>query len=503
MEFKRKKISKSDTPQFTSHSNHQNNYSTKNKRRVNISLGAVLSGIIIIILIGGIVKAVSSIDFRIFLKAAGDELKTDIYNHTNFLILGTGDKTHEGSDLTDTILVASLDKEHKLITMISVPRDLYVKDSALGNSRINEVYFNAKNYFGNSTEALEKTKEKIEGILGIPIHYWLKIDFTGFTELIDAIGGIDVEVKENIVDPYYPGKVTYETFRLNAGPQHLDGATALKYARSRKTTSDFDRADRQQQIIYAIKQKALEREIIFSPEKISNILETIKKNMDTNITVKEILTLGAIASEYSSNQIAHRLIHDDPARCGGFLYTPAREFYGGAFVLLPAGGFEMLHDYTDLQLNSPEIAAENLRIQVLNGTRKGGVAGETKQILQRFCLNISRFGNGRSKEITTTTYYYKPKLDENGKPTSQKPQTLIFLQKLIPGKESTQIPQDYIEAGYDQAADIILEIGSDYTDSPNYIEDPFYSLPQLLPPTPTSTETSNESSPTETTNKAE
>ena len=276
------------------------------------------------------------------------------------------------------------------------------------------------------------------------------------------------------------------------GLQHLNGKTALKYARSRETTSDFDRSKRQQQLIMAIKESALKANIIFSKEKISNILEIIKANINTNITIEEILTLGSIAKDYSKDSIITRLIHDDPTRCGGFLYTPERSYYGGAFVLVPAGGFETIHKYADLIFGFSAIAKENSKIQILNGTLRAGVAGETKQILQRFCFNILKFGNAEKKDFSQTTYYYKIKLDEKGEQIDSRPLTLDFLKKLIPGKEVEGIPQKYIDLGYTDS-DIILELGTDYTSSQNYMEDPFYSLP-MLAPTPTQSAISPSSS---------
>lgn len=488
MNFKTKKISKGN--HYPSKPENSNDRSKKN-RNIRIHMGVFGSFLIIILLFVGIAKAISSIDFKVFLKIAGDELQTDAYDHTNFLILGTGGENHEGGDLTDTIIVASLDKQNKLVSMVSIPRDIYIKDDEVGSSKINEIYFNAKQKYGSSTEGLNYMKSKIETMMGIPIHYWIKIDFKGFKELIDAIGGVDINVETAIYDPYYPkdGTFEYEIFNMPTGQHHMDGETALKYARSRHTTSDFDRADRQQKLIYSIKEKALQTEIIFSKEKITNILNTLKKNIETNISVKEILTLGSIAGDFTKDSIMHRLIHDDPNQCGGFLYTPSREFYGGRFVLLPAGGIEFIHQYADLNFNIPKINQLSTKIHILNGTKKGGVAGETKQILQRFCFDISRFGNGRSQDILETTYFYHA--GPEGENT--RPEALDFLEKLIPGKESTDIPQEYLELGYGQGSDILLELGADYVNSDKYIDDPFYSLPQLAAPTPTAVETTTES----------
>ncbi|PIZ75322.1 hypothetical protein COY05_04275 [Candidatus Peregrinibacteria bacterium CG_4_10_14_0_2_um_filter_38_24] len=474
-------------------------------KRIKINLPVLITITIILILGVGIAKAVSSIDMSIILKIAGSDLKEDSYGHTNFLLLGSGGVNHDGGTLTDTMIVASLDNETKTVTMLSIPRDLWIKDNIVGNSKINEIYINAKTHYEkqnkvppktedpiSNQQAIEHLRTKIEEILGIPIHYYASVNFDAFTDLVDAIGGVDIFVEKSIYDPLYPkGETTdYEIFSMQKGLQHLDGKTALKYARSRETTSDFDRSKRQQQIIMAIKESALKANVLFSKEKIENILGIINSNITTNITIEEILTLGSIAKDYSKDSIVTRLIHDDPARCGGFLYTPERSYYGGAFVLIPAGGFDIVHKYADLIFGFTGIAKENAKIQILNGTPRAGVAGETKQILQRFCFDMTRFGNAETKNITQTTHYYKIHLNEKGEKLNSRPLALDFLKKLIPGKEVEGIPQTYIDLGYTES-DIIIELGTDYTNSKNYMEDPFYSLP-MVAPTPT-TPTTNAS----------
>ena len=486
MNFKIKKISKK--PAKVKKIPKPKKLNGHKAKKYSISFSIIVSLLIITILSIGIVKAVTSIDVAVFLEVAGEELKTDAFGHTNFLVLGTGGENHDGGDLTDTIIVASLDNENKLVTMISIPRDLYVKNEEITDSKINEIYFNAKNTYESSKEGLEYMQKKVEEIAGVPIHYWVKLDFKGFKEFIDALGGIDVYVEQAIYDPYYPkdGTILFEPFSISEGQHHLDGETALKYARSRKTTSDFDRARRQQQIIYAVKEKALQTEIIFSQERITEILNSFSENIETNLKVKEILTLGSFASDFSEENISHRLIHDDPNQCGGFLYTPAREFYGGMFVLIPAGGFEFLHWYADLNFNSPLIAGEESRLHILNGTRVDGVAGEAKQILQRYCFDVVRFGNAIDK-TEQTFYYYQQKYNEAGEQIPSRPETIDFLQKLIPGVESTEIPENYKE--HFPEASILMVIGADYANSENYVDDPFYYLPAIVT-TPTETETS-------------
>lgn len=449
---------------------------SKKQRIIKIHLPIAISILIVIALVIGIVKAISYINFTTFLKIAGDELLQDENGHTNFLVLGTGDKNHEGADLTDTIILASLDDNNKLVNMLSIPRDLYVTDEIVGSSKINEAFHYGRVYYDNEKQGLEYLKRKVEEITDIPIHYWVKINFQGFKDLVDAIGGVDVYVEEAIYDTSYPldGTFEYQTFSISEGQHHLDGETALKYARSRKTTSDFDRARRQQQIIYAIKDQALKSETILNQEKVKKLLNALKSNIDTNLTVKEILTMGSMAADYSSDSITQRLIHDNPILCGGFVYPPNSEFYNDQFVLIPAGGYEIIAKYADLVFNYPQATNDDNRLFVLNGTDEYGIAGETKQVLQRYCFDVTGFGNANSGTIANTTYYYIQYFDLEGEPKDSRPASLDFLQKYIPGGESTDIPEDYKK--YFSNADVVIELGTDYVNSDKYMLDEFYYL---------------------------
>ncbi|MBT3864566.1 LCP family protein [Candidatus Peregrinibacteria bacterium] len=457
--------------------------SRKRKHTINISI--IASVIIVILLCTAIVKAIASIDFNAILLSAGADLEEDAGNRTNFLLLGTGGGEHDGADLTDTIILVSLNRDNGTISLVSIPRDLHIENPELQSARINEIYFYAKEKFGDSEEGLEYLLEKVEEFSGIEIPYYIKIDFDGFTEIIDALGGIDIYVEEKLYDPFYPreGTIGFELFSLSKGRHHLDGETALKYARSRKTTSDFDRSKRQQDILYAIKEKALQTKTILSKSKLTNLLDTVKKNFETNLSVREFLTLGALAEDFNKDSITNRVLHDDPVYCGGFLYTPLvlTESYDGAFVLIPAGKISTVQKYFEIATTHPEALEENLKVQILNGTTKSGSAAETKQVLQRYCLNITRFGNAANQEVTQTKIYYKPTPLPKETPDSKieyaEPKTLELIKALIPTAEtSTEFPQNYIDLGYKKTSDIIIELGSDYTHSDDFLVDEFYSL---------------------------
>ncbi|MFA6991912.1 MAG: LCP family protein, partial [Candidatus Gracilibacteria bacterium] len=158
--------------------------SSKERRQVfNMKKSLIAFGIIIILLLTGIIQTVKSINFSAFLSAMGGDLLTDNKGHTNFLLLGTGGGIHEGADLTDTIIVASFDPEKESVTLVSIPRDLWIDDNKIGGSRINEIYFNAKKYYkDDSAEALEKVKDKVEEVIGTSIQYYIKLDFDGFKD---------------------------------------------------------------------------------------------------------------------------------------------------------------------------------------------------------------------------------------------------------------------------------------------------------------------------------
>lgn len=425
----------------------------------------------------GIVKVLKSIDVNVILEEAGETLKTDNFGNTNFLLMGHGDEDHaDGGNLMDTIMIASLNQEKNSVSMISIPRDLYVQSDLIQSSKINAVYIYAKNYYGNEEEAVEYLKNEIEQTFGIPIHYWGKINFTGFVDLVDSLGGVEVTVQQTIHDTQYPdNNYGYQTFHLDAGKQILDGLTALKYARSRKSTSGYDRSRRQADLLIAIKEKALEKEILFNINKIQEILKILQDNIDTNLSAEEMLTLGSIAGEINKDNISTKVIHNDPGQCGGFLYNPDSETYGG-YVELLAGGNESVKLYTKLNFYYPEVDQEKPKIRILNGTQTGGIAVELTQIFRRLCIDVSEYGNAQSKDLLETTYYYRQKYDENGEKIESRPASLDFFQSIIPGKESTEIPQEYLEQNYFQDSDIIIELGSDYADSPDYLNDPFYSL---------------------------
>jgi len=191
-----------------------------------------------------------------------NNLKGKAQGRTNILLLGMGGKNHPGGMLTDTMIVLSINYSEKKIGLISVPRDLWVPIPGFGSAKINEAYADGeKNNTAQKTTGGGGTlaSRTVENILGIPIHYYVSADFDGFKKAVDTLGGVDIYVEKPIYDPFYPAAnmINYDPFKIDAGQHHMDGALALKYARSRETTSDFDRSRRQQQVMSAMKDKKI------------------------------------------------------------------------------------------------------------------------------------------------------------------------------------------------------------------------------------------------------
>jgi LCP family protein required for cell wall assembly len=206
----------------------------------------------------------------------------------NILLLGRAGEHYPGKNLTDTVMVMSIDTKEKRVALLSLPRDLYVPIGKTGLfTKLNSLY----QYGLSSNEGIEPLKETVEYITGEPIHYFLTLDFDGFEKIVDTLGGISVDVVRDFYDPRYPGKnYSYETFEIKKGWQTLDGATALKYVRERHNDpeGDFGRAKRQQQVIQAIKSKAFSLGTLFNIVTVDRLLDTLGESVKTDMSVEDM-----------------------------------------------------------------------------------------------------------------------------------------------------------------------------------------------------------------------
>lgn len=325
-----------------------------------------------------------------FFKFGQDEqkkLQGEGDGRINILVLGIGGPGHDGADLTDTMMVVSVDPINKTVAMLSIPRDLWVKIPNNGESKINAVHAYGEQNKKKFTDGPTITKEVVSKMLDLPIHYYARMDFEGFKKLIDEVGGIDINVEKDIVDPYYPDDRTGKniTYRVKAGPQHMDGAAALKYARSRYTTSDFDRAKRQQAIIQALKEKSLSAGVMANPAKLSAIMNIIGDHFRTDMQLWEIERFMDLMKDVNTQEIAHRVLDNST---DGLLKDSN---INGAYVLLPrVGNF----NYSEIQalahsiFMEPYILKEKARIEIQYPSKKSAEAKAAEARLKEFGYNV-------------------------------------------------------------------------------------------------------------------
>jgi LCP family protein required for cell wall assembly len=223
------------------------------------------------------------------------ELKGEKDGRTNFLLLG---KDVTGPGLTDSIMIFSYFYKEKKAATVNIPRDLWVYDG-YGQFKINALYSYAEGRRAGSGE--QALANFLSREFGIDIHYWASTNFQGLRQLVDALGGIEVEVDKSFTDCLYPTD-NYSGFvrpcpSFTKGKTRMDGKTALQYSRSRETTSDFDRSRRQSIVVQAILQKAKSQNIFESVSKINSYLEILGKNFRTSLRLDELYSLAQLLRE--------------------------------------------------------------------------------------------------------------------------------------------------------------------------------------------------------------
>lgn len=300
--------------------------------------------------------------------------KTD--DHINILLLGIAGGKHDGPDLTDTIIFASVDVNKNKAVLISVPRDLWLTDL---KGRINTAY--AKN-------GLFLAKSYVAKVVGEPIDYVVRIDFDGFEKAIDLLDGVDINVKTAFDDYEYPieGReddpcghnneelktlatassqldafpCRYLHIHFDKGLQHIDGKTALEFVRSRHALgdegTDFARSKRQGELIKAIKDKVFSAETLLNPGKVIGLYGLIKGSLDTNIKEDEIDDFIKLANKVRNANLQNAVLDygdEEKNRPGLLIHPDVTEEYDNEWVLIPRIGkdkFLEIHKYIECEI---------------------------------------------------------------------------------------------------------------------------------------------------------
>lgn len=208
---------------------------------------------------------------------------------TNILILGLDSRPGEGNvTRTDTMILATIDPDQPYVGMLSLPRDLYVDIPGYGKNRINSAHILGETeYEGGGVDLAVKT---VEQNFGVPVHRTVRLNFEGFIAIIDAAGGVTIDVPEGFIDYEYPTPDYGTTVvSFEAGEQHMDGERALQYTRIRHGSSDFARAERQQQVLSALVKQLTRPENWW---RLPGVYLAILQNIDTDLTPLDIALLG-------------------------------------------------------------------------------------------------------------------------------------------------------------------------------------------------------------------
>ena len=262
----------------------------------------------------------------------------------NVLLVGIDLRGKRTADLTDTMMVASLDPVGHTVSLVSIPRDLI--DCPLGDGNVFGPKLNSLMSYADARPkefpngGLRTLEDAVGALLGIPIHYYARIDFRGFIKMVDAVGGVDINVAHGFTDPDYDGyRVGEKGYSITAGPHHFDGADALAYARSRKGLgeSDFTRQARQQQILVALRDRAIRSgSLLFQ---LPDLLDAVGRTVRTDVPAERLPELAAIMQEVDHKDLTSVVIRAPLVKSKSTRYGDSQEPDLTAIAAVAAGLF--------------------------------------------------------------------------------------------------------------------------------------------------------------------
>jgi LCP family protein required for cell wall assembly len=403
-------------------------------------------------------------------------LKGEEGGRINILLLGIAGQGKAGTNLTDTIIVASINTRTNQVGLISIPRDFYARipGDAI-QMKINSVYQYGLNKYGDIDPAVKTLESIITEMTSLPINYYAVMNFEGFEKAIDAIGGINVMNERDIFDSRYPGpNFSYETFELKKGFQRLDGATALKYARERHDDpeGDFGRAKRQQEVMQSAKNKIFSTATLFDFFALNKLLNTLGNNVKTDISAQELESFFELTKKLDTNNINNVVVD---AWNKDSLLKVSHVFFGNirAFVLVPRAGnmseiqelSQNVFDLNKIKRRKDEITKENASVVIVNKSGDAGLAVKIKKLFNASFnyKNVVVLSDSQKMAEEKTTAYDLT----NG----ARPFTLDEIVGKLPASASYNIPAIYNNLIKNISADIVVVLGKDIVSRYNMEED--------------------------------
>ena len=375
-------------------------------------------------------------------------LKMDAKGRTNIAIFGTsgydmtgseGHAVHDGAQLTDSLMIMSVDQNAKNAVTMSLPRDLKVGREACYTGKINEVFACASNNGKNEEAGATAVMKELSKISGMEMHYYVHVNWGSLVQIVNVLGGITVTVDDDINDYYYTG------IKMKAGvPTVLDGEKALGLARARPGSvgGDFTRGENQQKVLVAIKNKIAEKGMDI-PAMI-NLVNVLGDNLRTNVNIEEIKTAAKVFSNFNPANIASAPL---TGLSGGDLVKNASFPVGGldiSFVIPSAGAqnYTKIQQYLESKIADYSDSPATSRILVLNGTNESGIAANEKLELEKAGFRVTGTGNAPKSDYTEKVLVYSL---GNKEQTKQKLETYYG----ISIKSANELPEGIDKTNYD------------------------------------------------------
>lgn len=300
-------------------------------------------------------------------SGGGSQILNNGQETVNFLLIGSDRRSTAGSTRTDTMVIAILRPNEGQVSLISIPRDLWVSIPGYENNRVNTAYQLgiSSGYPGGGPGLL---KDTILHNLGIRIDHTAMVDFSGFSQIVDTLGGVDVPVScaytdWRLIDPSFDpfNENNWHLYTTGPGMIHMDGDLALWYARSRQKSSDFDRGRRQQEVLRALFTQALQAGTL---ARIPDLYNDLQSTVETDLGLTDLLQLAVYAPKMTNADIRSYYIR--PPLVSSWITD------GGAYVLLPneAQLQQMLTEA--LSPSTKTVEKQSVIIDVMNGTSVAG-----------------------------------------------------------------------------------------------------------------------------------
>lgn len=411
----------------------------------------------------------------------------------NILLLGIGGAGHDGPYLSDTIIVASIKPETSEVSLLSIPRDVRITMPGGGEDKINAVYAYSTAKYGAKV-GLAQTRLAVSEFTGLDIAYATVVDFDGFIKAVDHLGGLDVLIDHTFTDSYYPneklGYIPPVTFK--AGVEHMDGDRALIYARSRYSTSDFDRARRQQRIIEAFEAKVRELNFLKDIGTINKLFDDFTSHVATNLEPSEIKRLAELTVDVPQSRIYASVL--DPTT--GLICSYLSKEKGYHLTLCPGRDEKDLHKYVETAYARGRVALEKPAAEIQNATNLGGLAQAAGDQLASIAFKAS-FANAAKLTNSSETVVYD--LTNGAKPNSLAVLLVSFgakVGKTPPLHQAATLPDFIIVLGRDYRPPILDIINLDPPEPEEEDEDT--EKEETVPADPKKTPTTSEKEETET-----